>query len=37
MTKAMGPEALARNIFYLMLVGIVIEIVVMGILPRVSF
>ncbi len=37
MTKAMGPETLARNIFYLMLVGIVIEIFVMAILPRVEF
>ena len=36
-TKAMGPETLVRNVFYLMLVGIVVEIVVMAILPRVRF
>lgn len=37
MSKAQSPEILARNIFSLMLIGIVIEMVVMVILPRVRF
>jgi hypothetical protein len=35
--KTHSPETLARNIFSLMLIGIVIEMVVMVILPRVRF
>jgi len=34
--KAQSPEMLVRNVFYLMLFGVVIEIIVMAILPRVN-
>ena len=37
MAKAHSPEVLVRNVFYLTLFGIVVEIVVMVILPRLSF
>jgi hypothetical protein len=36
-SKAQSPEALARNIFTLMLIGIVIEMIVMMTLSRVRF
>jgi hypothetical protein len=34
--KAHSPEVLVRNVFYLMLLGVVVEIIVMAILPRVN-
>jgi hypothetical protein len=34
--KAHSPEALVRNVFYLMLLGVVVEIIAMVILPRVN-
>jgi hypothetical protein len=37
MAQAHSPDVLIRNIFALMLIGIVIEIVLMVILPRIGF
>jgi hypothetical protein len=34
--KAHSPEVLVRNVFYLMLLGVVAEIIAMAILPRVN-
>ena len=37
MAKAHSPEVLVRNVFYLTLFGIAVEIVLMFILPRIGF
>jgi len=34
--KVHSPEVLVRNVFYLMLLGVVVEIIVMVVLPRVN-
>ena len=37
MAQAHSPEMLARNVFFLALIGIVVEILIMEILPRIDF
>jgi hypothetical protein len=35
--RAHSPEVLVRNVFYLSLIGITVEIILMVVLPRLGF